>query len=192
MTVKEKIMAQGALLWRFLGFFQPPLLRSVHVAVIVFVLLQFLTSMSMEVTLEGPSPLAWIHIIIGMALCLLVLALVTLSIKKRGLRNFFPYLWGDMGQITKDVAAIRGGKLIIAPRPKGLACVVQGLGMGALTMSLITGLWLFRSWQMGEISHAAANLHGIFVFLLLAYAIGHGGMALGHFFFWKKTAAKKQ
>ena len=30
MTVKEKILAQGALLWRFLGFFQPPLLRCIH------------------------------------------------------------------------------------------------------------------------------------------------------------------
>ena len=69
--------------------------------------------------------------------------------------------------------------------------MVQGLGMGALTMSLLTGLWLFRSWQMGEISHAAATMHSIFVFLLLAYAVGHGGMALGHFFFWKKAAGKK-
>ena len=109
----------------------------------------------------------------------------------RGPRHYFPYLWGDMDQLARDVAAIRSGKLIIAPRPKGLACVVQGLGMGALSMVLLTGLWWFRTWQLGDASHTAASLHSLFVWLLMAYAVGHGGMALGHFFFWKRAAAKK-
>lgn len=169
-------------LWRFLGFFQPPVLRLLHASVVSLVALQVLTRLA---------GLSMTHAIIGLVLCMLGLGLIALGLGMRGPRHYFPYLWGDMDQLGKDVAAIRGGKLIIAPRPKGLACVVQGLGMCALTMSLITGLWLFRSWQMGEISQTAASLHGIFVFLLLAYAVGHGGMALGHFFFWKKTAEKK-
>ena len=136
MTVKEKIVAQGALLWRFLGFFQPPLLRCIHAAVIAFVLLQFLTSMVMMVTVEGPSGLAWIHIISGMALCLLGIALVTLSIRKRGLRNFFPYLWGDMEQLGKDMRAAAQFKMV-GPRPKGLPACIQGLGMGALLLAVL-------------------------------------------------------
>lgn len=169
-------------LWRFLGFFQPPLLRLLHVAVVCLVALQVLTQLA---------GLSMTHAIVGLVLCVLGFGLMALGLGTRGARNYYPYLWGDMDQLKKDVAAIRSGKLIIAPRPKGLACVVQGLGMGALTMSLLTGLWLFRSWQMGQISHAAATMHGIFVFLLLAYAVGHGGMALGHFFFWKKAAEKR-
>ena len=191
MTVKEKIMAQGALLWRFLGFFQPPLLRSVHVAVIVFVLLQFLTSMSMEVTLEGPSPLAWIHIIIGMALCLLVLALATLSIKKRGLRNFFPYLWGDMTQIVKDVRIAAQFKLI-APRPKGVPASIQGLGMCALLMTVFTGLWWFDDWSNDRLGLTALSMHKFFAMAMIAYLAGHGGMALAHFAMWQKKVAPKK
>ncbi|MTJ94250.1 MAG: cytochrome b/b6 domain-containing protein [Desulfovibrio sp.] len=178
----EMLKSQFALLWRFLGFFQPPLLRLLHISVVGLVVLQVLTQLAgMSMT----------HAISGLVLSMLGLGLIALGLGTRGPRHYYPYLWGDMDQLKRDVAAIRSGKLIIAPRPKGLACVVQGLGMGALAMSMISGLWLFRSWQMGEISHAAATMHGIFVFLLVAYAVGHGGMAMGHFFFWKKAAAKK-
>ena len=182
MGVTTMLAAQFAQLWRFLGFFHPPVLRLLHASVVLLVALQVLTRLAgMSMT----------HAILGLVLCMLGLGLIALGLGTRGPRHYYPYLWGDMDQLKKDVAAIRSGKLIIAPRPKGLACVVQGLGMGALAMSQITGLWLFRSWQMGEISHAAASLHGIFVVLLLAYAAGHGGMALGHFFFWKKNTGKK-
>lgn len=182
MGVTGVLGSQLGQLWRFLGFFQPPLLRLLHASVVLLVAVQVLTQLA---------GLSMTHIIMGLVLCMLGLGLIALGLCTRGPRHYYPYLWGDMEQMKKDMAAIRSGKLIIAPRPKGLACVVQGLGMGALSMSLITGLWLFRSWQMGEISHTAANMHGIFVFLLIAYAVGHGGMALGHFFFWKKSAAKK-
>ncbi len=191
MTVKEKIMAQGALLWRFLGFFQPPLLRSVHVAVIIGVLLQFLTSMSMEVTVDGPSPLAWIHIIIGMALCLLVLALAVLTVKKRGLRNFFPYLWGDMTQIVKDMHIAAQFKLI-APRPKGVPASIQGLGMCALFMAVFTGLWWFDDWSNDRLGLTALSMHTFFAMAMVVYLIGHGGMALAHFVMWQKKVAPKK
>ena len=182
MGVTGMLASQLGQLWRFLGFFQPPVLRLLHASVVVLVAVQVLTRLA---------GLSMTHAIVGLVLCVLGFGLMALGLGTRGPRNYYPYLWGDMDQLKKDVAAIRSGKLIIAPRPKGLACVVQGLGMGALTMSLLTGLWLFRSWQMGEISHTAATMHSIFVFLLLGYAVGHGGMALGHFFFWKKSTVKK-
>ena len=182
MGVTTMFATQFAQLWRFLGFFQPPVMRLLHASVVVLVALQVLTRLA---------GMGMTHAILGLVLCMLGLGLIALGLGTRGPRHYFPYLWGDMDQLNKDVAAIRSGKLIIAPRPKGLACVVQGLGMGALAMSQITGLWLFRSWQMGEVSQTAATMHAIFVFLLLAYAAGHGGMALAHFFFWKKTAGKK-
>ena len=182
MGVDAMLKSQLGLLWRFLGFFQPPLLRVLHAVVVCMVLLQVLTH------LLG---LGTMHMVFGLALCVLGFGLIACGLGMRGPRHYFPYLWGDMAQLTKDIAAIRSGKLIIAPRPKGLACVVQGLGMGALSMSLLTGLWWFRTWQLGTPSHLAATLHGLFVWLLLAYAVGHGGMAMGHFFFWKKSTQQK-
>jgi hypothetical protein len=182
MSIRVKLTAQLALLWRFLGFFQSPLLRFLHAVVVILVLLQFLTKLF---GLNGA------HLVLGLVLSFAGLLLVGCGLWKHGPRHYFPYLWGDTDQLAKDVAAIRGGKLIIAPRPKGLATVVQGLGMGALTMSLLTGLWWFRAWQYGDISHAAAAVHKVFVWLLLAYAAGHGGMALAHFAFWQKAAGQK-
>ena len=114
------------------------------------------------------------------------LSLVVWSLKTRGLRHYFPYLWGDMDQLKKDLAQLRGGKRIIAPRAKGLATVVQGLGLGALsrTCSPASGcMWPGPT----AIPPGAAAVHGIFVWLLLGYVLGHGGMALAHFFFWKKV-----
>lgn len=191
MTVKEKILAQGALLWRFLGFFQPPLLRCIHAAVIAFVLLQFLTSICMEVPLEGPSALAWVHIISGMGLFLLGIALVTLSVRKRGLRNFFPYLWGDMDQLGKDMRAAARFKLV-GPRPKGLPACIQGLGMGALLMTVFTGLWWFDDWGNDRLGLTALNAHKFFAWAMVAYLAGHGGMALAHFAMWQKKVAPKK
>ncbi|CAK7004017.1 MAG: hypothetical protein DESF_00145 [Desulfovibrio sp.] len=191
MTIKEKILAQGALLWRFLGFFQPPLLRCIHAAVIAFVFLQFLTSICMEVPLEGPSALAWVHIISGMGLFLLGIALVTLSVRKRGLRNFFPYLWGDMDQLGKDMRAAARFKLV-GPRPKGLPACIQGLGMGALLMAVFTGLWWFDDWGNDRLGLTALSAHKFFAWAMVAYLAGHGGMALAHFAMWQKKVAPKK
>ncbi len=182
MGLGDMLKTQLGLLWRFLGFFQPPVLRFVHAVVVCLIMVQLLTQLF---------HLGMVHIMVGLVLSMLGLGLVACGLGMRGPRNYFPYLWGDMGQLTKDVAAIRSGKLIIPPRPKGLACVVQGLGMGALSMALLSGLWWFRTWQMGHASQTAASVHNVFTWLLVAYAVGHGGMALGHFGFWKRNAAKK-
>ena len=182
MGLCEMLKTRLGLLWRFLGFFQPPVLRFLHAVVVCLILVQVLLQ------LFG---LGTAHIMLGLVLSMLGLGLVACGLGMRGPRNYFPYLWGDMDQLAKDVAAIRSGKIIIPPRPKGLACVVQGLGMGALSMALLSGLWWFRTWQLGHASQTAASVHGIFTWLLMAYAVGHGGMALGHFCYWKKNTAKK-
>lgn len=137
MPLRQKLTAQALLLWRFLGFFQPPTLRLLHAVAAVLVILQFCTK------LFG---FGYGHVVLGLILCWVGFALVVWSLKTRGLRHYFPYLWGDMDQLKKDLAQLRGGKRIIAPRAKGLATVVQGLGLGALSMSLLSGLWMYVAW----------------------------------------------
>lgn len=191
MTVKEKVLAQGALLWKFLGFFQPPLLRCIHASVITLVLLQILLSFGMVVLPSGLSPLVWIHIILGMFLCVFGVTLVVLSVKKRGLRNFFPYLWGDNDQLIKDLRAAAQFK-VVGPRPKGLPACVQGLGMWALLLTVASGLWWFDNWSNHRSLLTAYSVHKFFAWSLALYLVGHGGMALAHFAIWqKKTAPKK-
>lgn len=183
MGMREKLTAQLDMLWRFLGFFQSPSLRLLHAVVLVLVFLQYLNR------LLG---VGWVHMAMGMILFIVGLLLVYRGLWEHGPRYYFPYLWGSMAQVNKDVSALRNGKFIIAPRPMGLATVVQGLGMGALIMSLLTGLWIFRGWQLDDIPQTAKTLHEVFVWLLLAYTAGHGGMAMIHFVHWQKVMGQKK
>ena len=112
MGVTGMLASQLGQLCRFLGFFQPPVLRLLHASVVVLVAVQVLTRLA---------GLNMTHAIMGLVLCVLGFGLMALGLGTRGPRNYYPYLWGDMDQLKKDVAAIRSGKLIIAPRPKGLA-----------------------------------------------------------------------
>ena len=108
MGVTGMLGSQLGQLWRFLGFFQPPLLRLLHASVVLLVAVQVLTQLA---------GLSMTHITMGLVLCMLGLGLIALGLGTRGPRHYYPYLWGDMEQMKKDVAAIRSGKLIIAPPP---------------------------------------------------------------------------
>lgn len=191
MKIQESIAAQPALLWRFMGFFQPPFLRMLHALVVLFVILQLCSGAIMRVTPAGASWTAWYHMLAGMGVCALSVVLAAYSLRRHGLKYFFPYLWGDTAQIRQDLLASLRGRMV-APRPKGLATAVQGLGLGALLLTAFSGLVWFWLWREGWSSaHALRALHDWSSFLLIAYFIGHGGMALLHFAFWRKTAAKR-
>ena len=45
MALRQKLTAQALLLWRFLGFFQPPTLRLLHAVAAVLVILKFCTKL---------------------------------------------------------------------------------------------------------------------------------------------------
>ncbi|WP_185702297.1 MULTISPECIES: cytochrome b/b6 domain-containing protein [unclassified Desulfovibrio] len=183
MNLLKFLLAQPALLWRFLGFFQPPLLRALHAATVILVIAQFLTFF------WGCSDA---HMQLGLAACAAGFSLAVCGLWKRGPGNYFPYMFGDFAQLGKDFAAIRGGNIHIAPRPRGLATTVQGLGLGALVMSLATGFWLYLGWESGDVTPEALTAHSVFAWLMLAFLAGHGGMALTHFAAWQKNTAKQR
>lgn len=190
MKTGELIADQPARLWRFLGFFQPPFLRVLHALVALLVFAQFCSSAFMGVWSDGASWSGWLHMFTGMGLCVLGLILAWYSLVRHGLRYFFPYLWGDTGQLRKDLSASLRGHLV-GPRPKGLAASVQGLGLGALLLTAFCGLIWFWLWRGG--SSWADDLrivHEWAAQLVIWYFIGHGGMALIHFVRWQRTAAK--
>ena len=139
MKIQELIKTQSELLWRFMGFFQSPFLRVLHALVVLFVILQLCSSTLMRVTPDGASWTAWYHMLEGMSLCVLGVIVAAYSLGKHGLKYFFPYLWGDVDQIRKDLIASLHGRLV-APRPGGLATSVQGLGLGALLLTAFSGL----------------------------------------------------
>lgn len=109
MPLRQKLTAQALLLWRFLGFFQPPTLRLLHAVAAVLVILQFCTK------LFG---FGYGHVVLGLILCWVGFALVVWSLKTRGLRHYFPYLWGDMDQLKKIWPNCAGASASSPPGPR--------------------------------------------------------------------------
>ena len=141
MHTPTSVERQARLLWRFLGFFQAPRIRLLHALVVALVCWQLLTGWFIGKPVP-PGLLTWCHIVGGLLGTVIGGSLLYASLRQRGLRYFFPYLWGDLEQLKKDIRASLRLKMI-APRPKGLATTVQGLGMGALLLALLSGLLWF-------------------------------------------------
>lgn len=198
LSLAGQLKEQARLLWRFLGFFQRPALRRLHAAIAMLIVLQILSSFGMrfitpDVMASGLFArfFSWYHILAGIATTVLGLLLVRDSLSNRGLRYFFPYLWNDTEQLKKDLIASLRFRMV-PPRPKGLATAVQGLGLGALLLVSLSGLIWFLLWQDGSpAAESWRSLHKGFSLLIELYLLGHGGMALLHFFVWqKKTNAR--
>ena len=163
-------------------------MRFVHAMIIAFVLLQFLSSYLMDAVDAKASFTAWYHMWAGTTLCFLTVLQCLLSLKTRGPRHFYPYLWGDVEQLKKDVRETLRFKLV-PPRPKGLGAVVQGLGLGALALTAFSGLLWFCLWQTGAAGEAdARSIHDAVSILIILYFLGHGGMASLHFILWEETS----
>ena len=188
MKLLHAIAEQPARLWRFLGVFQSPFLRALHASVAVLVILQLVSSAGMRVGIQDASGGGWYHMWGGATLCLLAVAQTAYSLGTHGLRYFFPYLWGDLEQLSKDVRQSLRFKMV-PPRPKGLGAVVQGLGLGALLLTALSGLFWFWLWQTGSSAAGDARwFHDAVSILIILYLIGHGSMALLHFIVWQRHA----
>lgn len=192
MKTLSGITAQPRRLWIFWGIFQPPALRMTHALLIFFVLLQFLSSIFMVIGGTRASFTGWLHMWGGASAAALMLLLTGLSLKHRGLKYFYPYLWGDISQLWRDVRASLRFKLV-PPSPGGLGAVLQGLGLVALWLTAVSGLLWFALWQ-ADVTAAPAlrTAHGWLAWLMVLYVIGHGGMELVHFIDWQRKRVRKE
>lgn len=200
MSILQKLQEQAALLWKFLGFFQPPLLRSVHALIIALVVLQMLSSAGMHIRLAPTFSTApttflfnWYHIIAGLCTAALAYFMMAYCFSQRGLRRYFPYLWGDTARIKADLRDSLQGKMP-SPTAGGLATTVQGLGFGALFLTVFSGVIWFCLWTWSAnvtATHMALNVHKSVVNLLVLYFIGHGTMALLHFVLWQQKTKQR-
>ncbi|MCG6894077.1 MAG: cytochrome b/b6 domain-containing protein [Desulfobacteraceae bacterium] len=182
--------------WSYFRENQPPLVRVVHTAVLALVLMQMLSSNLIRFDPSSgrisDSPAfflgSWAHFSVGIALVLIGFSFVVIEIARHGFRYFFPYLWGDFAQLKADLKTLWSRRLPEAG-PGSLAATVQGLGLGALVLTLTSGLGWFLLWQSGAAGMAGAfrSLHEGLTGLLQAYVVGHGGLGLLHIIVWYRT-----
>ena len=185
---------QAQRLWRFLGFFQPPQLRIIHLVVILLVALQLISSQFMASPGRAgvvASMANTLHFTCGIVLVFLGIYFTGLSWRMRGLKRFYGYLWGEVEQLRKDIVETLHFRTV-APRPGGLATTVQGLGFGALLLAALSGLAWFVVWRMRlPYTHAFKEVHEALSTLIVLYFAGHGGMALLHFVLWQRKVVQK-
>ncbi len=179
------VFKQASLLWKFLGFFQTPIIRIFHAIAFIVVMAQLVK------WFREPFFDAW-HIELGLFIMPFVCIFLYISFKRRGVRYFFPYLWGDTEQLRKDIQKIAQGA-IPAPRPGGLPGVIQGFGFLCFFLTTFLGFLWYMLWE----SHTALSVdflhwHRYMAVPLTIYVFGHGAMALCHFRVWQKSQKAKK
>lgn len=176
---------------QFMRIYQSPAVLILHFIIIISVILQIVISNWMSVSVTGVIPASgyrlfftWMHIITGLSFWVSGTLLIALCFHQRGIKHYYPWAFGCFSQIATDCRAMLHGKLPESA-PGGLATSVQGLGLGALMLVVLSGtawliLWAAGSAYAGEIR----NLHKTLTGLIEAYIIGHGAMGLLHFIVW--------
>ena len=172
---------------------QPPVVRILHVTILSLVLSQIIVSNFMGFTDNGEVSKktieyygTWIHISTGLSLLPIAFVFIYVELKRHGIKYFFPYFYGNFSQLKEDLQQLRQFEL---PEPSayGIAAIVQGLGLGALTLVILSGFTWFISWiYMAPWADSIKEFHKLLTGLIEAYVVGHGGMGLLHLFFQLK------
>ena len=163
--------------------------RILHYLIIFLVLSQIVVSNFMDIGDDGVIGetviefyAAWLHIITGLMLVLIAAVFIMVELRKHGLLYFFPYLTADFSQLKLDINQLKKMQLP-APEPKGLAAIVQGLGMCAILSVVLSGFGWFVLWLLN--SSLAVNvqeIHALLTGLVEAYIIAHGSIGLIHIY----------
>lgn len=176
---------------------QNPLIRSLHITIILLVLSQIIVSNFMEFSTSGEISSntiefygTWMHILTGLVLFPIAVIFLVVELRQHGFKYFFPYLSGEFTQLANDIKQLVKFKLPEAS-DFGIAAIIQGLGLGALFLVLVSGLLWFITWNAGfSWAHDVKEVHEFFTGLVQAYMIGHGGMGILHIFsYWKSLKA---
>ena len=166
---------------------QPPAVRFLHFIILCLVLSQITVSNFMGFSANGgisTKPLehyaTWIHICTGLSLLPITLVFIFIELKRHGMKYFFPYLYGDLSQVKKDLQQLKRFELP-EENPYGIAAIVQGLGFGALALVVLSGSSWFLSWIYGASwANSVIAIHIKLTGLIEAYVIGHGAMGILH------------
>lgn len=163
-----------------------------HITILTLVLIQILVSDFMGFNDVGEISQnsidfygTWTHIIIGLSLIPITLLFIAVEIKTHGFKHFFPYIFRDFSQLKIDLSQLLKFK-IPEVKTRGLGAIIEGLGLGALFLVLLSGASWYLSWNVnGAWTHNIKEIHELLTGLVQAYIIGHGCMGLIHIFMSK-------
>lgn len=166
-----------------------PLIRFLHYGIIILVIVQILISNFMNINHNQAIGngfinhfFVWSHIILGILTLVFSIIFAVVEFNKYGLKYFYPYLYGDYDVIKSDIIDILHFK-----EPKiasqGLISSVEGLGLGALLLTTLSGAIWFALWVNNYLfASYVLEFHQNVTSLLEIYIVGHGAMGLLHIF----------
>jgi hypothetical protein len=169
--------------WKHLAQTQNNTIRLLHIFIAFLIVSQIINSNFMSI--DYPSHKlnfgAWYHIISGILITILFTILLSTIFQKRGFKHFYSYIYGDFEQIKIDLKSLIIFKLPKA-NTKGLAVSVQGLGLGALAIVIISAYcWLIAWLTQSTLAPDLQSFHKSITILIEIYIIAHGCMGVLHF-----------
>ncbi len=184
-------------IWTYFGLSQSVFIRMLHFLVILLVISQLITSNFVKLGQVGHgghfsafSLGTWTHVLPGLVLAVIATIFILRELYTHGLKYFFPYAWGDFSQLKSDLQMLADRKLPPLA-PAGLPAIVQGMGLGALGLTLLSGImWLFFVLIGSNLAHTAIGIHEVLTGVVIAYLIGHGGMGALHIFLWLRSRSR--
>ena len=166
--------------------------KILHLLVMLWVLMQIITSNFMHVHSDTPwadiNVVSHIHAYGGLLLFPITLLFSWKIIKRRKISDIYPWLHKDISEIKKDIKTLSTFSLPEV-RPGGLAATIEGLGLLALLLALVTGAMWYISASNGSLSFSPQllEIHKTSVGLIEAYFYGHGLFGLLHLVVWWRS-----
>ncbi|WP_419833005.1 hypothetical protein [Endozoicomonas atrinae] len=159
-----------------------------HALVMSWVIWQLATSLGMHIHGNTLSPqfttIDKLHIYGGAALFLPAVIFFVIAIHRRQVADLYPWLKGNLSQLKEDVETLVSLKLPEAS-PGGLAATIEGLGLLALLLAVITGLlWFITITFISPTAPTLLEIHKTSVGAIEWYFYGHGSFALLHLLSW--------
>ncbi len=166
--------------WDYLAKTQTKSIRIIHTTIAILIIVQIIDSYFIH-TNPGLNWGAWLHISIGITITVMSVDFVSDLLKRKGIKYFYPYFFGAFKQLNQDIKSLLSFKLPTS-KPCGLATSVQGLGLSALFLVIISGLSWFSCWLLGlSITHAVKETHEFLTLFIEIYICAHGTMGFFHF-----------
>ena len=136
-----------------------------------------------DTVLANISGVALLHIYGGLLLIPLALTFTVKVLSRRKCCDLYPWAYGRFDVIKQDIQSLIKLKMPLA-KPSGLAACIEGLGIFALLLALVTGGgWYWFLTTQGP-SQLLLSIHKLSVTFIQVYFIGHASAALLHLFVW--------
>ena len=172
----------------FLFLHLPKPEKWLHLLVLTWVLWQLLMSFGMHVHSDTPfnqiTLIDKLHIYGGLGLFPLAIIFFAIILHRRKLADLYPWLQMDFRGIKADIQTLCTRKLPEAA-PGGLAATVEGLGLLALLLALVTGFLWYCAISLGVTdAPQLLQIHKTCVGAIELYFYGHSTFALLHLLTW--------